>query len=238
VRSADNLVQKYVGELRRAFDPHRALLCSATNGYQLRLDSAQLDSLVFGRCLDHARTARSQGDLTRAERWLRDALALWRGAALDGIELDLAAQERARLHDQRASVLEDLIELRLARGEHESVADELSRLVGEYPLRERLRELQMLALYRQGRQADWRVVRTKLSLSAAVPAIATTDSQTSGWTKTSGRHPGRSGSDPAGTPRRHRRRRLRQPDTWCHEVAGQQLHQMYKSVALLIDPIW
>jgi DNA-binding winged helix-turn-helix (wHTH) protein len=78
VRSADNLVQKYVGELRRAFDPHRTLLRSATIGYQLRLDSAHLDSLVFGQCLDHARTARSQGDLTRAERWLRDAVALWR----------------------------------------------------------------------------------------------------------------------------------------------------------------
>src|SRR5204863_4900586 len=42
----------------------------------------------------------------------------------------------------------------LALGRHEQVLGELQVLVGEHPLRERLRAQQMLALYRAGRQAE------------------------------------------------------------------------------------
>jgi DNA-binding SARP family transcriptional activator len=44
------------------------------------------------------------------------------------------------------------VELRLGR--HATVLRELGDLVGEYPLREGLVELRVLALYRCGRQAD------------------------------------------------------------------------------------
>jgi DNA-binding SARP family transcriptional activator len=154
VRSADNLVQKYIGDLRRSFDPERTLLCSVPGGYRLRVDPVQLDSGEFAARIDRARAARTQGELAGAEQELRDALALWRGPVLDGVELDLVEAERARLEDLRIGAREDLVDLMLARGERDSVLAELSRLVGAYPLRERSRELQMLALYRQGRQAE------------------------------------------------------------------------------------
>ena len=153
-RSADNLVQKYVGDLRRAFDPAGALLHSTPGGYELRLVPGQLDSEEFAQHLDSARTATAQGDPAEAARQLSHALALWRGPVLDGIDLPPVEVERARLDEQRATAMEDLAEIRLARGEHDAVATDLARLVDRYPLRERLRELQMLALYRQGRQAD------------------------------------------------------------------------------------
>ena len=42
----------------------------------------------------------------------------------------------------------------LDRGQHADALADLTRLVAEFPLRERLHELMMLALYRSGRQAD------------------------------------------------------------------------------------
>jgi rhamnose transport system substrate-binding protein len=48
----------------------------------------------------------------------------------------------------------DRIDCDLALGRHEQAFGELGVLVGEHPLRERLRAQQMLALYRSGRQAD------------------------------------------------------------------------------------
>ena len=49
---------------------------------------------------------------------------------------------------------EERLDAELACGRHARVAAELSELVLEQPLRERLRELQVLALYRSGRQAE------------------------------------------------------------------------------------
>ena len=42
----------------------------------------------------------------------------------------------------------------LELGEHARLVGELEALVAEFPLRERLRGVQMLALYRSGRHAD------------------------------------------------------------------------------------
>src|SRR6185437_16857034 len=54
----------------------------------------------------------------------------------------------------RASVSEEHIEARLARGEGPALVAELETLVAEHPTRERLLAQLVLALYRSGRQAD------------------------------------------------------------------------------------
>ena len=46
------------------------------------------------------------------------------------------------------------MEAELALGNHAAMISELERLVAIHPLRERLRELFILALYRSGRQAE------------------------------------------------------------------------------------
>lgn len=155
-KSAVNLVQKYVGELRRALDPDRqdGLLTSVGSGYRLRVTPERVDSGIFAGRVDAARTARANGELDTARQGLAEALRLWRGPAFSGIDAELVVAERARLEESRLSAVEDLAEIDLLLGDNTSVVTELSRLTGEHPLRERLRELWMLALYRDGRQAE------------------------------------------------------------------------------------
>jgi predicted ATPase len=64
------------------------------------------------------------------------------------------AGEAQRLNEQRLACLERRIELDLALGRHADLTGELAALVGEHPLRERLVEHQMVALYRCGRRLE------------------------------------------------------------------------------------
>ena len=59
-----------------------------------------------------------------------------------------------RLEELRLAAIEAQCNARLALGEHAAVVADLERLTREHPYREELRALQMLALYRSGRQAD------------------------------------------------------------------------------------
>ena len=86
---------------------------------------------------------------------LRSALALWRGPALADFEYEaFARDEIGRLEELRLVALGLRLEADLALGRAAEVVPELEALVREHPLRERLRELLILALYRAGRQAD------------------------------------------------------------------------------------
>ena len=67
---------------------------------------------------------------------------------------EFALGERARLEELALAAVEARIEADLALGRHGDVTGELEALCQRHPLRERLWELSMLALYRAGRQAD------------------------------------------------------------------------------------
>ena len=104
-----------------------------------------------------ARAGRRSPTGTRAgpRDLLREALDLWSGPPLAGLEDEPFAQPYiARIEDLRLSAVEDRIEADLALGRHAELVGELQALVSEFPLRERLRGQLMLALYRSGRQAE------------------------------------------------------------------------------------
>ena len=65
-----------------------------------------------------------------------------------------AQSEIGRLEELRLEALQQRIETDLALGAGAELVRELELLVGQHPLRERLRAQLMLALYRSGRQAD------------------------------------------------------------------------------------
>ena len=127
----------------------------AGGGYALRLAPGGLDADRFEQGAARGREELAGGDAAAAAATLRDALELWRGAALADVAGERFAQpEIARLEELRLACLGDRLEAELACGRHAAVAAELDALVRAHPLDERLRGLQMAALYHAGRQAD------------------------------------------------------------------------------------
>jgi SARP family transcriptional regulator, regulator of embCAB operon len=155
-----NVVQKYVAGLRRILEPGRSprtpgqLLAWAEAGYTLHVPPGGLDIHAFDDLVLQARAAREANRAADAAEHLRAALALGREEPLAGLRGTYFDTARERLTDDRAAAFEEATRIELDLGHHDRLVPELSRLVAEYPLREQLRYLLILALYRGGRQAE------------------------------------------------------------------------------------
>lgn len=123
-------------------------------GYVLRAPGAWIDLTEFARLDRLGREALADRRFEEAGALLRDALDLWRGTALANATEQMIEAELPPLEEARMLALESRIEADLAVGRHEQVTAELTGLVAEHPVRERLRAQLMTALYRCGRQAD------------------------------------------------------------------------------------
>jgi DNA-binding SARP family transcriptional activator len=134
--------------------------------YRFTLDEHDLDVLLFRSYMDAARQQASSGHAPQAVQQLRDALSLWRGPALAGLDCPALTGAAAHLNEQRATAIEQLAELELELGHHGQLVGELTEVTAEYPLRERLVGYLMLALYRCHRRADalaaYRQLRARL----------------------------------------------------------------------------
>lgn len=146
-------VRTYASRLRKVLDP--GVLMSESGGYAVRgLDERALDLAAAQDLAAEADTARTAGDLRRARQALGRAVALWDGETLAGVPGPYAEAQRARLEEWRLQLLESRLDMDLEQGCHAGAVSELTALTAAHPLRERLRELLMLALYRSGRQAE------------------------------------------------------------------------------------
>jgi DNA-binding SARP family transcriptional activator len=151
--TAVKIIHNGVSQLRRVLGPERLLTQSP--GYVLRVEPGELDAERFERLAVEGQRALDEGRAEEASDRLTAALDLWNGRALADVALERRAHtEAARLEDLRLTVLEDRLEAQLALGRHRELVGELEALVAEHPLRERLREQLVLALYRAGRQAE------------------------------------------------------------------------------------
>ncbi|GGN61625.1 regulatory protein AfsR [Streptomyces albiflavescens] len=146
-------VRTYASRLRKALGPE--VLVSESGGYAIRsLGEGALDVARAQELASDAEKARGAGELSRARVLLRDALDLWDGEPLASIPGPYAETQRARLEEWRLQLLEARLDMDLEQGCHAEAVSELTALTAAHPLRERLRELLMLALYRSGRQAE------------------------------------------------------------------------------------
>jgi DNA-binding SARP family transcriptional activator len=158
-RAAAGTLRTYVSRLRRCLDPGtgqpgQAVIKLVGDGYSLQLGPAVLDLGVFEDLVRQARAARRGADPAQAAGLFRDALALWQGVPLSGITGPYADSQRGRLCELQAAAAEDGLAMDIESGGHLAAISELRALLAAYPLRERPRELLMLALYRSARQAD------------------------------------------------------------------------------------
>ena len=154
---AQHALEVYVSRLRKVLEPPAGdhVLLAQPGAYLLRTAPESIDVCRFERLAEQGRHALAGGAPGQAAATLGEALALWRGAPLADVSDEPFAQaEIARLAELRSGVIEDRIEADLATGRHSSVVSELEALLAAYPLRERLRQQLMIALYRCGRQAD------------------------------------------------------------------------------------
>ncbi len=154
--TARSQVQISISALRRLLAAHvpAAAISTQAQGYVLQVEAGRLDSRRFEELVAAGRAARNSGHLDQAATSYRDALRLWRGPTLEGIDSLFIRAAAARLDEQRAAAIEDRLAVELDLGRHHELVGELTELAWRYPLRERLRGQLMLALYRCGRTAE------------------------------------------------------------------------------------
>jgi DNA-binding SARP family transcriptional activator len=145
-----------ISALRRLLAGHgdEAAISRRAQGYVLQTADGGLDALRFGELVVRAQAARDAGDLAEAAAHYRDALRLWRGPALQGIDSLLVRAAATGLDEQRMAAIEDRMALELDLGRHHELIGELVGLAEQFPLRDRLHGQLMLALYRSGRTAE------------------------------------------------------------------------------------
>jgi len=148
-----NPLQTKVSQLRKVLEQAEPgggkLVVYQRGGYAMPVD---LDATRFRAVVARARDS---NDVRARSHLLADALSLWRGPVLDeAADEPFARPVIAWLEDERLAAQEDWAEARLELGDHDALTGDLAELVSVHPMRERLRALQMRALYRAGRQNE------------------------------------------------------------------------------------
>lgn len=170
-------LQAKVSQLRRALGRDRVVRQAPGYCLRLRPGTDEVDADRFHTLVAQARPVR---DPHARAALLTEALDLWRGPAYaDFGDEEFVRGAARRLAEQRLSVVEEQAEARLEAGDHVFLAGELADLVARHPLRERLRALQMRALYLTGRQsealASYEALRARLAEDLGVdpsPALS------------------------------------------------------------------
>lgn len=157
--SAEANLRQYVARVREVLRRHGlddvARLRCAAPGYRFETGRDQVDLTAFADLSATGRQALATRDFGAARDCLARAVGLWQGELCQGLppSQDLMI-EQAYWSEQRLLAAESLLTARLRLGEHGEAAAELHRLTAEYPLREELRGMLMVSLYRCHRRGD------------------------------------------------------------------------------------
>ncbi|MGW2338583.1 BTAD domain-containing putative transcriptional regulator [Streptomyces sp. NPDC001685] len=153
--SAVGSVRTYIYRLRQALGEHgESSVNLVDGGYLLRVQRDAVDLNRFKEKAARAREARGCGDLVTAASLLTEGLEMWKGVALAGVPGPFADQQRGVLGELRLACAEEQLACEVERGRYAEAAAELSALLVEHPLRERVCGLLMTALYGAGRQSE------------------------------------------------------------------------------------
>jgi DNA-binding SARP family transcriptional activator/Tfp pilus assembly protein PilF len=155
-QSVRNVVYGYVARLKAVLASGQdsgVTLSRHQGGYLLQASPQQVDLYRFRGLVTEARAAAGAGD-ERAAVALDEAVALWQGPPLGGVDSPWLKAMRATLELERTAAVLDLNDIRLRCGQHGALVSELVEQATESPADERLIGQLMLALYRSGRQPE------------------------------------------------------------------------------------
>ncbi len=161
-----NALQAQIGQLRRTLGPGAIVTTEA--GYALDVGPEDVDVVRFEHLVAQGRRLAEAGEAADASAALGEALRLRRGEPLaefayagfvrgtdaSSADAGFADAERAHLDELMLVAIETRAGADLVLGRHGELAAELEAWCRRHPLRERLWELLILALYRAGRQAE------------------------------------------------------------------------------------
>jgi DNA-binding SARP family transcriptional activator len=154
--SAAVTLRSHVLRLRRALGPGPgSRVMTRYPGYLLLAGTEEVDLLRFRfLCRDGAAASRA-GDWEQACALLDEALGLWRGTPLSDVPSELLRREELPgLEEMRLRAEEWWIDASLHLGSHPELIPVLRATTAKHPLRERFHAQLMVALYRDGRQAE------------------------------------------------------------------------------------
>ncbi|WP_184579954.1 AfsR/SARP family transcriptional regulator [Streptomyces zagrosensis] len=155
--TARNQIAICVAGLRKLFKDAAGegeLITTSHPGYVINTLEHLLDITGYENLVSRAREALRKGQTAEACDLFAEALALWRGRALDGVTGQRIEEEVTRLEETHLDVCEEHAGLRLQLYGPQPLIAELTTLVTEHPLRERARAHLILAHYRAGRRAE------------------------------------------------------------------------------------
>lgn len=152
-RTAHKTLQVYVHRLRQLLGGDARVEHHPSAGYSLApAGTTIVDAVEFG---DLIRRAADTTDAAKSVELYREALARWHGPAFEGFEgVAVITGAAERLNEERLQSLERCLELELQLGRHAAVCNEIAAAAQQHPFREALQAHLMLALYRNGRQAE------------------------------------------------------------------------------------
>ncbi|MCV7344345.1 transcriptional regulator [Mycolicibacterium rhodesiae] len=172
--SALNVIHKYVGALRRVFEPSLPPRSSGTHlfrrgsGYMFTPGAATLDLAEFGQGVDAARRALGDKQPEVALGHYDGALALWQGAAGDGLDYaSSAATVFAELNNRFFDACVAAAELALSLSAPQRITAPLRLAAAMAPLNEPVHAALVSVLAAEGQQAEalnlFRVTRRRLA---------------------------------------------------------------------------
>lgn len=146
-------IQVHVSNLRRALGA--TVIETRAPGYALALEGIHLDHEHLATAVAASRRARTDGRAEEALGLARRAVSLVRGEPYAEFVFDEWAQsEVLRVRGLVLAAHEEVHAALLDLGRHHDAIPALEALVAAHPFHERLRAQLMLALYRDGRQAE------------------------------------------------------------------------------------
>jgi DNA-binding SARP family transcriptional activator/tetratricopeptide (TPR) repeat protein/DNA-binding XRE family transcriptional regulator len=146
------MVQLYVSRSRRLLGDGGLITWDGA-AYRLEAGRAGLDVTEFGDLAGRGRRAVAGGDPAAGCDLYDQALSLWRGDALSGIEVLSGHPAVIQLGQQRAAVVLEFAAAAAAAGQAGRSVAHLERLAGREPLDERVHARLMAVLAATGRQA-------------------------------------------------------------------------------------